>query len=714
MLKTESLIPAYGQLVKKIKPFDVFGFLSRYLLLTIVIGSFVFAMLLPLILKFSVPLFEATGVLKIDPVIPSLITKSEDPSIINYFHDYARTQARRIGDHEVLIEAIKKLTPAERNSLFPPQMPDDHCANLLGIWLKIRPISRTHLISLSLQGRESEGLPIAINHVMSVYLEKIRREIETKHEDRLDYLKAKRQQLLDQIESLESLLKNNASEIMTASFSEDFNLEHQKVQNLQKQYVQLLTERVQAENKLSEQKKLQDRISKLSMAPMVSEKVMSDQSIDFTSSWTYQELQKMRASIDGITKENNDRKYIERRMQAMRDYESQLLEETEREADFILNGKRDYDLTSRVIKAQEHFQAAKDSEEQILHEIEQARDRSKLYSVGILKAESLKTELTHHRDLLFRIDTRIHELLAESKAPLRVQIESRARKPHSPSSSNTMKLIMALFAFAFGSVGGVFFLLELFDNRIRSPKNIEHAIGVPPTWPISQAAHGQTLIDSLRLHAESQPATAIRSLAVRLHKEYINHQSQVLMFGGVGPGVGTSEIMLHTAIALSYLVPKVLLIEGNHLAPKLNTLLEASGDTSANECSSWTARSTSLGVDVITFNRIESIKDYTRGFAEHVEALKQDYDIICVDSAPLMNSALSEYLAVWSDLTVLISQGDSTLFRNLKKTFDILTRLHVPAIAPVLNWGGGKQKPWFVKYVEKLPTRLQQISLPQL
>ena len=87
---------------KATKPFDVIGFVRRYGLITIIFGMFILTMLAPLVLKVKRPNFEVHSMLKIDPVIPSLITKSEDPSIAGFYHDFVRTQAARISEHEVL------------------------------------------------------------------------------------------------------------------------------------------------------------------------------------------------------------------------------------------------------------------------------------------------------------------------------------------------------------------------------------------------------------------------------------------------------------------------------------------------------------------------------------------------------------------------------------------------------------------------------------
>ena len=68
---------------KPSKSFDIKGFLKRYGLLLLVIGSFLFTITVPIVLLIGKPNYEVKALMRIDPVIPSLITKSDDTSIIN-------------------------------------------------------------------------------------------------------------------------------------------------------------------------------------------------------------------------------------------------------------------------------------------------------------------------------------------------------------------------------------------------------------------------------------------------------------------------------------------------------------------------------------------------------------------------------------------------------------------------------------------------------
>lgn len=684
---------------KKKKPFDPFGFLFRYGALIVVFGLFSLTMMIPLVLKVKKPDYEVHATLKIDPVIPSLITKSEQPSITSYYHDFVRTQAKRINDHTTMAMALEKLGTPLANQLLSPSLSEEAKISILRRIVRVEPISRTHLINLSIRGPKKTGLAPLLNALMESYLEKMTIELQQKDARRLTYLKTKKMRLRVDIQEREHHLNELASQVLSSTFVEDFNIWQQRVVNLQSAYVNALSKRVEAENSFTFRQDTVDRLTLLSLDSLVDEGVMADDAIDFTSSWTYQKLQEMRGSIDGITESNNDRKRIEHRMQAMRDYEGKLLSETRDTVKNIVYGKQDLELKTSLILKENSYKEALANERNLESELKAAQQMSGIKSTLLLKGKGLETELTHDRNLLFRIDTRIHELEAESRAPLRVSIESVAKEPRHPVGSNIKKLLLTCFALSFGSVGGFFLIIEFFDNRIHSPKNIIHALGHPPTWPISRAPDGAPFSSILRSAPSSVTAKAIRSLATRLFREYEENDAKVFLFSGVENTNGTSSITDNIAEAFAYHSEKVLLVDANIQSWQD---IEISEESCKNkEPLSTIQRDEKKGVDyLVATNQKLSTRHSARAFNDILQEAREKYDFICIDSAPILQSDLTEHLAAKSDVAILITRGDSTTYSKLRHSAEILIRLEVPALAPVLNWGGPKQRMWFEKYIE--------------
>lgn len=708
MTSSDPRVPLPGS--RPNKPFDIFGFVYRYGLLIVTGGLFLLTMLVPLVLKVKQPNYETHSMLKIDPVIPSLITKSEDPSITGFYHDFVRTQAARISEFEVMAEAIGQLSEAEKATLFPKGMDTEECVALLQRIITISPVSRTHLVKLSIQGAQKEGLAPMLNALMTTYLAKMQVELEQKNMRRLSYLNDKKSALQTDILAKEGQLQQVATTVLSSTFSEGYNIWQKRVEDLQKSYVRFFGDRVRAENEFVYEQKTADELKELPLVSLIDEGVMNDRAIDFTSSWTYQQLQDMRSSIDGVTEENYDRKLVEQRMTAMREYEDKLRRETRDNISNVIHGKRDLELKQSLIKKENKLLEAQASEQDFREALAEAKEMSGRNSSALLKGTSLETELEHARDLLFRIDTRIHELEAESRAPLRVTIESAAKEPLQPAGSNIKKLLMFCVAASFGSVGGAFLLLEFFDNRIRSPKHIADALGHPPTWPISRSPAGVLFENVLSDGSQSAAAKSIRSLATRLYREHEENGARIFLFTAVDPRSGTTGIVFNCAQALAYQSAKVLVIDTNL----------QDWEMSAEQAAEWgeehdidpleaIQHDSKRGIDyLVSFMPRKSTRHTSRLLNRFLEEVRSEYDFICIDSSPVLQCDMTEYLAIHSDAAVLIVQGDSAIYRDVRHSAEILVRLDIPALAPVLNWGGVRTRPLYEKCIDAIPGMLRR------
>jgi Mrp family chromosome partitioning ATPase len=656
--------------------------------------------------------------MRIDPVIPSLITKSDDPSIINYYQDYANTQSRRMMDFEILKKTVEKLSPDEKASILPATLPSDKCARILGFIIKVNTVPGTHLIDIAASSPNKEGLAPLLNNFMEVFLEKVRKGNEMQDSDRLLYLRNEKQSLLTEIMAIEAKLNILTKEISTADYAETYNIASKKTEELQRLYVNAFVDRLATENRFLEVEKSGRELQSLSLDPMVEEMVMGDQSLDFTSSWTYQQQQQLRSTTDGLTPNNPDRIYVEQRMKAMQNYEKTLQNEVRKTAKSIVYGKRDYDLRKELIQSRNKSEKTRKTEEEIKKELDVSKEESVRISLGLHLGESLSSLLKHKRDLLDRIDTRIHELEVEGKAPLRIAIESLAREPDQPKGSNTQKLLMMFFAVSFGSVSILFLGFEFFDNRIRRPEDIRQALGYPPARPIVKAPD-TILFHELMIRAPLEPAAqAISSLAIGFNLEKKNNNARIIMFTGVDSGVGTTSLALNCAHALARIVPKVLLIEGNFLTPSLSTLAGLSASPKgladflqgSGSVSDYIVNSSEQMLEIIHAGTVSEKTTSQHRIRELLEEVKNRYDFICIDCSPVTGSDMTENFALHSDIIALICLADSTLYKDLRRAAELLIRLEVPAIAPVLNLGGNKRAISIDKLLERKPEFLNKIN----
>lgn len=702
------------------KSFDIIGFLKRYGLFILLLGSFLFAMLTPLVFIIKKPYYEVHAFLKLEPVIPKLIATSDESSIVNYYQDYANTQAHTIKTFDILKQSVDHLSQHERDALFPSGLPSNVCVDILDKVISVKQAPGTHLLDISISGSKPEGLAEMVNKLMNVYINYDRRKNNSLDSDKLKYLYDQKKSIQDQMNIYERDLDSLTKDISTAAYSESFNIAAKNSEELLRIYDNALMDRIKAETNYDKVKNLNKGLQAISLDPLIDELVMNDQSLHFTDSWTYQQLQELRSTTDGLTPNNPDRIYVEQRMSAMKKYATKLHNEIRNTSKSIIYGKRKIDMQKELLQAKADFDKTAKSEIGISQELEKNLKESKRVSVGIHKGENLSVSLKHKRDMLDMLDKRITEIEIENKAPLRISIESLARTPKSPLKSNTNNILMVLLLGAFGIIGGSFFLYEFFDDTIRRPQDVKQALGFPPTQTVSDVDKQGDIVEQLSLGPNNFKSLKIGSLAIKFCQEKEKNNARTILFTGIEKGVGSSSIAFSCAKALARIAPKVLLIDGDIEVSPIEDIANFSLNLPGlcdylNNGGSWKDYIISTpgdNIDIMYAGNISSNlipRHQIRGLLDEV---KKEYDFICIDGAPLLKSHLTEHVAIYSDIVALVCLGDSTKFKDMRIAAEQLIRLGIPGIAPILNFGGIKKTLSLEELFENPPEFIYKI-VPQ-
>lgn len=693
-LKPGTLLPPG---TKKNKPVDLARFLKRYLLLVVVFGNFIFTLIVPFAFLAIKPFYKVSATIQIDPVTQTIIGKGQETSILQQYTDYIRTQAIQLRSHDILNVAVERLSPDAFNALFPPGINRETAIAIVNARLYIKPIRNTHLIEMAIQGNTRAGLADILNNIMDVYKEQVDTRQKNKNDNRLQFLQSEHSILAEDIKTKIETLRNLARKTYTSNFKEEFNFFYKKAELLQQANVKMSLQLIDVETLYRQKLSEKEEISKLSMEAQVEEVVANDWGLDSTQSWTYQQLQEMRTKLDGLSRDNRDRGYVEERMDAMRKYELEMTEEVRKLAKKTVYGKRDYELETGLISEESKYNAIKKGVEELSAQLEIAKKEATLNSELLITGGQIQEELAHMRQLMFKYEARINELVVQSNAPSRISVALRAMEPTAPAGNNSKKLLMVCLIIPYGMMGCFFFILEWIDNRITSPMNIIHALGVPSTWPIARADADLPFHEIMEASPNSLSAKAMRSLATRIYKEHLQNHSRVFLFNSVDEVSGTSDILLNVSRHLGNLGSRVLIIESvatttvlkkrfgvSENAPDIGAFLNSETDLD-----DLLYHDASSGVKILFApEELDAHHVLRPVFCELLEKFSKEFDLILMDSSPVMKNDFTEHLTVFTDVLVLIIHGNRTLYRNFRRVAELFIRQEVPAIIPVLNWGG--------------------------
>ncbi len=499
--------------------------------------------------------------------------------------------------------------------------------------LQAHPVMGTHLIEVALEAGQREGVAEVINGVMQTYIDSARQESEDSNQKRLAYLRTESAKLKREQAEAQDELNRITTQLQTGVFEETYNPYRAKLKLLQEAHIKAKTD------------------------------------------------VELKEAILGQTRPPR------------------------------ADGRRlPLEVEKARRKAQAELDAARRSEQNLRAEIAAIEELAARRSAELLHGQETKDRLTKITENVERLEQRIFDLTLESKQPTRASIESWAVPPEKPSGSNLPKLLVVCLVLAYGSVAGLFLLYDATDNRIRGTRDLKNALGAEPFRPIPHCrmsgGRGRFPLSRVTLdYPRSNVAIALRGLALRLNQERERHGAKVAMFTAVEEGAGTTAILLNTACVMTRFCEKILVIEANTDRPDLSnrvntthvpgTLQHAiSGGKPLAEC---VARDEDRGVDVLLAGEEQTAALPSQHFEALIDSARAQYDFVLIDSAPILESDVTECVAHRADASVLVVEGDYSFYRDVRRVMQFIFRLEVPVLIGVLNWGGHPRRPWFCR-----------------
>lgn len=678
------------------KAFRVVAFLGRRIPVILIVGGLLGAAFALLLLPWARPVYEAESILIVDPAKEPTLTGRERDVIPGDLGDYTRTLVVRATRYDILADALTHLNASNAPPFLRLKDPESRNVDRLLARLKMQEVPRTHLMRATLCDSEPTNLGPALEAIMQSFVTHLRREQEQQNDQRLAYLRAERDDLAARVEAERGRLLELAGTVSNKAFLfEAYTVHLAKVEQVQRLYWEAAARAAELQGALQQANRNRDQLGHLNLQAFADERVADNFGINRIEQWTYEQLQGMRAGIDGLTVSNADRRYVEARMQSMNDflagYKSNVVIQTQQN----LKDKRAFELDTDVIKAQNAFDGAQKAADELATKLGEAQTEAARTSEAIFMASDMNFAITSLRERLVALNTRIDDCELETKAPLRISIDRDAVTPKKPARSNRTTFLMIALALGFGSVAAVCLVFDMVDNRIRDARDVESALGGPGPDPVTAFVSGVAPAPvgaRMLLDAPDHPSSlALRDLAVRLSREHERFGAKVFLFAGIESGTGCTTLALQTAHLLGLACEKVLLIEVNRERPGLAAALalHASSavtlESAIGDPASEPDRDPERGIWVLPASGSGPVLVDQAGLLGLLQRARQAFDAIVIDSAPLHSSAVAHACALHADAAVLVVREDVSLFRDLRRSLDLLIQADVPALTAILN-----------------------------
>jgi exopolysaccharide transport family protein len=243
-------------------------------------------------------------------------------------------------------------------------------------------------------------------------------------------------------------------------------------------------------------------------------------------------------------------------------------------------------------------------------------------------------------------------------------------------------------------------LLDRLSNTINSTTEVENRLGIPALG-VLQKIKGITrkkgFVSELAFFNDSQStfAEAVRTVRTSILMSALDDPHKIVVITSSVPEEGKTTLSFNLACALGQL-KKVLLIDGDLRRPKIARLVGrdlrapgladlVAGQTQMSQCVFFDERSSIhiLPSGTVPPNPLELLS--SKRFADVMTKLKDAFDVVIIDSAPLQLVSDAQILSQFATSVVYVVKADSTPYQVAQNGLKKLRRVNAPILGIVLS-----------------------------
>ncbi len=224
------------------------------------------------------------------------------------------------------------------------------------------------------------------------------------------------------------------------------------------------------------------------------------------------------------------------------------------------------------------YESSRDQELEMSKRIEDLRGEVLALQRRSVQHNILKREVASNRKIYDDLLQRYKQVdIAAGVGTNNVFVVDRATVPGAPSTPRLSRALVLALALGLGAGFGVAFLMEILDDRIRAPDELEEFTGLA-TLGIIPKARSPEQFDNDLANPQSACAEAYRSLATALQFSTDAGLPRSIALTSSGPAEGKSSTSVALARHFAKVGLKVLLVDADLRKPTLHTRL--GGDNS--------------------------------------------------------------------------------------------------------------------------------------
>jgi len=310
-----------------------------------------------------------------------------------------------------------------------------------------------------------------------------------------------------------------------------------------------------------------------------------------------------------------------------------------------------------------------------------------------------------NREALEKLYTLVEEkyqeaLINEQSQPGNVLVIDNARIPGFPSKPNRFLIIIIGLVIGTAIAFGYVFIKNYFDTTIKSPEDLERRnINVLAWIPHieGEQTNGKNEYDFIvAKKPDSVPSEAFKALRTRVQFSRIDNDAiKTILITSAAQQEGKTTVAVNLAGSFAQANRKTLIIDCDLRKPRLHNIFNAERIPGLIDYLFKQAKFEDIvhngGIENFYFitagtippNPSEMLE--SRQMREFLTEMKKAYDLVVLDSAPIIAVTDSEILCRLADATILVVSADTTESQLMEKSVELIKSGSSSFIGTVLN-----------------------------
>jgi succinoglycan biosynthesis transport protein ExoP len=364
-------------------------------------------------------------------------------------------------------------------------------------------------------------------------------------------------------------------------------------------------------------------------------------------------------------------------------------ENTKRQVEFVVQGLA------------KEYEAAKANEAAVQSALAQSKTDIQGYNRKEFQLGILERDVQQNRNLYEMFVARLKETSVGNEVQSTIaRLVDPATEPSEPYSPKKIPIIGISTAIALVVSALLALLLDRLNNTLNSTSDVENRLGVPALG-VLQKIKGFTkkkgFISELAFFNDTQStfAEAVRTVRTSVLMSALDTHHKIVVVTSSVPEEGKTTLSFNLACALGQ-VKKVLLIDADLRRPKIGKLVGretkqpgladlVAGQAQVSQCVFFDERAGIhiLPAGTVPPNPLELLS--SRRFEDVVMKLREAFDIVVIDSAPLQLVSDAQVLSQFASSVIYVVKADGTPYQVAQNGLKKLRRVNAPLLGVVLN-----------------------------